>query len=82
MGRTKRNLLFIDDDRLSKPFEIGELQLAIEQALRTLVLESVELVQRYKRDKESAKMILIGSNDGLRKCWVWWIWRPQTPLPS
>lgn len=49
-------------DYLSKPFELDELQLAVEMALRTLDLENVEQVQHYKDDKESKTVVLIGGH--------------------
>jgi DNA-binding NtrC family response regulator len=50
---------------LSKPFELEELRLAVEKALRTLRLEKVEQVQNYKLDRESETKRLIGSGGGL-----------------
>jgi len=53
-------------DYLSKPFEIGELRLAVTQALRTLDLEQVEQVQRYHSKQEGDRTILVGHQGGLR----------------
>ena len=53
-------------DYLSKPFELGELRLAVTQALRTLDLERVEQVQRYKNKQEGNRTVLVGHRDGLR----------------
>ncbi|MGE5172578.1 MAG: sigma-54-dependent transcriptional regulator [Betaproteobacteria bacterium] len=51
-------------DYLSKPFDIEELRLTIENTLRTLDLERVEQVQNYARDKDRETSIIIGnSND-------------------
>jgi len=52
-------------DYLSKPFELEELSLEIEQALRTIELEMVEQFHQYKIDKESEDSILVGSEGGL-----------------
>lgn len=52
-------------DYLSKPFELEELELAIEKALRTLELEVIEQLQNYKDDKESRENILISGQGGL-----------------
>ena len=51
-------------DYLSKPFELEELRLAIERALRTLELEGIEQLQSYKDDKESEETILVSGNGG------------------
>ncbi|MDA8157134.1 MAG: sigma-54 dependent transcriptional regulator [Actinomycetota bacterium] len=45
---------------LSKPFELEELDLAIEQALRTTELERIEQLQKYRTAKESKEAVLIG----------------------
>lgn len=50
---------------LSKPFELEELDHAIEQATRTSELEKIEQIQRYQLDKESGEVVLIGENGGL-----------------
>lgn len=47
-------------DYLSKPFELEELSLTIDNALRTLALERVALVENYRSIKESEDSILIG----------------------
>jgi len=52
-------------DYLSKPFELEELNLEIEQAFRTIELERVEQLHQYTIDKESEEAILIGSQGGL-----------------
>lgn len=52
-------------DYLSKPFELEELEIAIEKALRTLELEMIEQLQSYKDDKESEENILIRGQGGL-----------------
>jgi DNA-binding NtrC family response regulator len=52
-------------DYLSKPFELEELNLEIEQAFRTIQLEMVEQFHYYKIDKESEEAVLIGSEGGL-----------------
>jgi DNA-binding NtrC family response regulator len=52
-------------DYLSKPFEIGELRLAVSKALRTLELEQVEQIQQYKDKLEEDRSILVGHRSGL-----------------
>jgi len=52
-------------DYLSKPFELDELGLAIEKALRAIDLETVEQIQTYKSDRESQEAVIIGSQGGL-----------------
>ncbi len=52
-------------DYLSKPFELEELEIAIEKALRTLELEMIEQLQNYKDDKESEGTTLIRGQGGL-----------------
>ena len=46
-------------DYLSKPFELEELGLAVERAMRTQELERLEQVQSYQRDKESEESALV-----------------------
>ena len=53
-------------DYLSKPFELDELSMAIEQSFRTIELENVEAVNRYKEVKESEDVVLVGADNGLR----------------
>jgi DNA-binding NtrC family response regulator len=52
-------------DYLSKPFELEELGLAVERALRTLELERIEELQCYKDDKESEETVLVSGQGGL-----------------
>jgi DNA-binding NtrC family response regulator len=47
-------------DYLTKPFELEELSLAVEQAFRTTELEGIEQIQTYRREKESEEAVLIG----------------------
>jgi DNA-binding NtrC family response regulator len=49
-------------DYLSKPFDIEELRLTVENTLRTLDLERVEQIQNYARDKDREASVLIGSD--------------------
>lgn len=51
-------------DYLSKPFELEELELAVERALRTLELEKIEQLQSYKDDKESEETVLVSGQGG------------------
>lgn len=52
-------------DYLSKPFEMEELDLAVDRALTTLGLERLEQIQTYRSDKEKEETILIGRHGGL-----------------
>ncbi len=54
-------------DYLSKPFELDEMEIAIEKALRTLELEMIEQIQSYKDDKEGEETILIRGQGGLEE---------------
>jgi DNA-binding NtrC family response regulator len=56
-------------DYLSKPFELGELRLAVTNALRTIDLEQVEQVQLYKSRVESHDSSLIGARGALSEVW-------------
>lgn len=47
-------------DYLSKPFELEELKLAIDNALRTLTLERLAQVEDYRSSKEIEETVLIG----------------------
>ncbi|MFN3396305.1 MAG: sigma-54-dependent transcriptional regulator [Thermodesulfovibrionales bacterium] len=47
-------------DYLSKPFELEELKLTIDKALKTLALERVAQVEDYRSSKESEETVLIG----------------------
>jgi DNA-binding NtrC family response regulator len=49
-------------DYLTKPFELQELRLALDRALRTLALEKVEQVQKYRTDKESRDAVFVGES--------------------
>ena len=53
-------------DYLSKPFEIGELHLAVSQALHTSALERVEQLQRFQQRQDRGRAILIGADGGLK----------------
>lgn len=52
-------------DYLSKPFELEELRLAIDQAWRTIALERIEQVQHYRDNKESTETVVICDQGGL-----------------
>lgn len=56
-------------DYLSKPFEMRELELSIDQVLRTLDLEKMEQVQRYRDSKEREGTVLIGRHGGLKEAY-------------
>jgi len=47
-------------DYILKPFELEELNLAVERALRTIALEKIEQFQNYRISKESEEAILLG----------------------
>ena len=49
-------------DYLTKPYELQELRLAIDRALRTLALERVEQVQNYRTDKEIRDAVFVGES--------------------
>jgi DNA-binding NtrC family response regulator len=49
-------------DYLSKPFELGELKLTVENALRTLDLERVQQIQNYATEKDREEAVLIGNS--------------------
>ncbi len=48
-------------DYLAKPFEMDELRLTVDLALRTLDLESCVQLQHYKRSREKDQSVLIDS---------------------
>ncbi len=52
-------------DYLSKPFELEELNLAVENAFRTINLERFEQLQSYRVDRESEEAVIVGSDGGL-----------------
>jgi DNA-binding NtrC family response regulator len=54
-------------DYLSKPFELDELDLVLNHAVRTLDLEKVEQFQNYRADVESAENVLVGQSAGIRE---------------
>jgi len=56
-------------DYLSKPFELEELKLTVERALKTLTLENVEQIHAYRSSKESEEAILLGKDSGLAEVW-------------
>ncbi len=51
-------------DYLSKPFELEELDLAIQKAFRTIDLETIEQFQKYRSEKESEQALIIGGDGG------------------
>jgi DNA-binding NtrC family response regulator len=52
-------------DYLSKPFDLEELRLTVQNALRTLDLEKVEQVHSYEREREREGLVLVGGEGGL-----------------
>lgn len=52
-------------DYLSKPFELEELDLALNRCLRTIDLERVEKVQAYHRRCNRQQTVLVGAEGGL-----------------
>ena len=52
-------------DYLSKPFELEEMELSVNRALKTLDLEKVEQVHKYTSDKEKEKNVFVGKQRGL-----------------
>ncbi len=53
-------------DYLSKPLEIEEVAMTVNQAFRTLELENVEHIQNYKNRQEHNQHVLIGQEGGLK----------------
>src|SRR5512143_2100688 len=49
-------------DYLSKPFDIEELKLTVDNALRTLDLERVEQIQNYAREKDRERAVIVGDS--------------------
>ncbi len=54
-------------DYLSKPFEMGALELAIEKAVRSQELEQIEQIQSYKQKKESECSTLVGTHSSMQR---------------
>ncbi len=54
-------------DYLSKPIDLGELDLALTRSLRTLELERIEQFQRYDSAKRSEETLLVGGLDEIRR---------------
>lgn len=54
-------------DYLSKPFEIEELKLALDRAVRVQDLERVEQIQKFKNKLENKETVLIGAHRGLKQ---------------
>ncbi|MFP4476270.1 MAG: sigma-54-dependent transcriptional regulator [Desulfatibacillaceae bacterium] len=52
-------------DYLSKPVDMEELALATKRALHTVMLERVQQVHRYDRQKECEDLVLTGCENGL-----------------
>lgn len=58
-------------DYLSKPLELEELVMTVNQAFRTLELETVEQIQNYKERLEIDRNVLIGKEGGLRDTYTY-----------
>ncbi len=54
-------------DYLSKPFDLKELKLTIERALRTMELERVEQLDRYRENRAGHEVALIGGSAAFRE---------------
>lgn len=54
-------------DYLQKPFDIMELKLTLERALRTLELETVEQLQQYRENRKNKDITLIGDSPAFRE---------------
>ncbi len=52
---------------LSKPFELDELLIIMDMAVKNVQMEGKIRVQDYERSKESEEKQLIGSSDGMRR---------------
>lgn len=51
-------------DYLSKPFELEDLHLTLQRALKTRELERIEELQRFRRGRESKAALFVGSQGG------------------
>ncbi len=51
-------------DYLSKPLALEELEMTINQSFRTVELERVEQVHKFKTRKESEQTVMVGLDDG------------------
>jgi DNA-binding NtrC family response regulator len=49
-------------DYLSKPFDLEEFKLTIDNTLRTLDLEQVEQIQNYAREKDRETAVIVGNS--------------------
>jgi DNA-binding NtrC family response regulator len=49
------------NDYLSKPFDLGELKLTVDNMLHTLDLERAEQVQNYTREKDREAAVIVGN---------------------
>jgi DNA-binding NtrC family response regulator len=49
-------------DYLSKPFDIEELKLTVDNTIRTLDLERVEQIQNYTREKDRETTVIVGGS--------------------
>ncbi len=54
-------------DYLSKPFEMEELILSVNKAMRAVDLERMEQVRHYEQKRESDRSVLIGASGGLQE---------------
>jgi DNA-binding NtrC family response regulator len=54
-------------DYLSKPFEMDELLLTVNKAMRSSELERIAQVQHYKQKQECDRTVVIGSKSGLQE---------------
>lgn len=52
-------------DYLSKPFELEDLRLTLQRALKTRELERVEELQNFRHGRESKAAFFVGSHGGL-----------------
>ncbi len=54
-------------DYLSKPFEMDELLLTVNKALRAIDLERIEQVRHYEQKREIDRTVLVGAAGGLQE---------------
>jgi DNA-binding NtrC family response regulator len=54
-------------DYLSKPFEMDELLLTVNKAMRAIELERMAQVRHYEQKRDSDRTVVIGSSGGLRE---------------
>ncbi|MBI2389172.1 MAG: sigma-54-dependent Fis family transcriptional regulator [Deltaproteobacteria bacterium] len=54
-------------DYLSKPFELDAFMLSVRRCLDLLALESIELRERYRRERDAGEVDLVGDSPAFRQ---------------